>query len=117
MFGRYFFKLGSLIVFALLLSACSGADVSLSEEKWDCKHKQCDISFVLFNPGATEVKASYAVRAQSSVKTINSDLMTGLVVAELKESVMLAAGETKTIQAQLTAMRPPTSFTFKAWVK
>ncbi|MFC1748251.1 hypothetical protein ACFL2V_05530 [Pseudomonadota bacterium] len=105
------------VLMGLLLTACGGDSVSLSKENWQCENKQCDIDFVLTNPGTAPVNAHYAIRAQSSVQTITSDLRGGLVVAEIKESVTLAAGESKTLTHQLEATRPPTNVVFSAWVK
>ncbi len=117
MLGAVWIKAGAIVAGGLILTACSNGAVSLTEEKWHCQNKQCDVSFVLTNSGTAEVEARYAIRAQSAVQTINADLRGGLVVAEIKDSVMLAAGESQTIQHQLEATRPPTNVAFNAWVK
>ncbi len=117
MFRNSPIRISFSILIGLFLAACGGDKVVLNDEKWSCKEMQCEISFVLSNPGENEVKARYAIRAQSAVKTINSDLSDGLVVAEIKDAIMLAAGQSQTIKHQLEASRSPTNITFTAWVK
>lgn len=99
-----------------LLIGC-GDSVSLTDEEWSCQDKQCNVSFVLTNSGQNSINAHYAVRAQSAVQTITSDLSSGLVVAEIKETLSLDPGASKTIQHQFEAKRPPTNVKFSAWTK
>jgi len=110
-------KTAAISAGGLMLAACGNGAVSLTEETWQCQNKQCEVSFVLTNADTNEVQARYAIRAQSAVQTINADLRDGLVVAEIKDSVMLAAGESQIIRHQLEATRPPTNVVFNAWVK
>lgn len=117
MLNKPFVRTGVIALTGLILIACDGDSVDLNNSEWDCRDKQCEVSFVLTNPGENEVEARYAIRAQSAVKTINSDLSDGLVVAEIKDSIMLAAGQSQTVKLQLNASRPPTNMSFKAWVK
>ncbi len=111
-----FSRLILLVVSSALLVACS-AEVALTNETWQCKNKQCEVSFVLINTSDSEIEARYAIRAQSAVQTINSDMRDGLVVAEIKDSIMLAAGASQKVTHQLEATRVPTNIKFSAWVK
>ncbi len=105
-----------LVVSTALLVACS-ADVALTDEAWQCKDKHCEVSFVLVNTSDQPIEARYAIRAQSAVQTINSDMRDGLVVAEIKDSIMLEAGASQEVSHQLEATRVPTNIKFSAWVK
>lgn len=107
----------ALISSILFLSACSEGSVQLSAEHWQCQAKNCESSFVLKNNSTQTITAYYAVRAQSAIQTIGTDMSKGLVVAEIKDNVELQAGESQTILHQFDAARPPTNVSFKAWTK
>jgi len=105
-----------VIVLVSMLAACSDS-VSLSNEDWQCKGMQCEVSFLLSNLTEAEIEARYAIRAQSAVQTINSDMSDGLVVGEIKQSVVLAPGASQQVHHQLETSRTVTNMKFNAWVK
>ncbi len=106
-----------LCVGLVLLSACSDHGLQVTEEHWQCEAKKCEASFTLTNGGQQTIIAHYAVRAQSAIQTIGSDLSKGFVVAEIKENVKLDAGQSQVIRHQFDAARPPTDVSVNAWVK
>lgn len=100
----------------LMLFGCTLSDVGVSNEKWQCVGRICDISFNLENRAHNQIDAHVAIRAHRRYSVEGSEAWRNEVISEVTEVVSLQPSEKRRIERKLKVLTRPDNVVVSAWI-